>query len=66
MRPGCIADATDKPQIQELITLGELAKRAYEKNVQVMIEGPGHIPINQIETNIKMQNKFVIMRLFMF
>lgn len=57
MRPGCIADATDKPQIQELITLGELAKRAYEKNVQVMIEGPGHIPINQIETNIKMQKQ---------
>ncbi len=57
MRPGCIADATDKPQIQELITLGELAKRAYEKNVQVMIEGPGHIPLNQIETNIKLQKK---------
>ncbi len=57
LRPGCIADATDKPQIQELITLGELAKRAYEKNVQVMIEGPGHIPLNQIETNIKLQKK---------
>lgn len=55
MRPGCLADATDRAQIQELITLGELAKRAYEKNVQVMIEGPGHIPINEIETNIKLQ-----------
>ena len=58
MRPGCIADATDKPQIQELITLGELAKRAYEKNVQVMIEGPGHIPINQIATNIQLEKRF--------
>lgn len=55
MRPGCLADATDRAQIQELITLGELAKRAYEKNVQVMIEGPGHIPLNEIEINIKLQ-----------
>lgn len=55
MRPGCLADATDRAQIQELIILGELAKRAYDKNVQVMIEGPGHIPINEIETNIKLQ-----------
>lgn len=57
MRPGCLADATDRAQIQELITLGELAKRAYEKNVQVMIEGPGHVPLNEIETNIKLQKK---------
>jgi phosphomethylpyrimidine synthase len=57
MRPGCLADATDRAQIQELLTLGELAKRAYEKNVQVMIEGPGHVPLNEIETNMKLQKK---------
>jgi phosphomethylpyrimidine synthase len=57
MRPGCLADATDRAQIQELITLGELAKRAYEKNVQVMVEGPGHVPLNEIETNMKLQKK---------
>jgi phosphomethylpyrimidine synthase len=57
MRPGCLADATDRAQVQELITLGELAKRAYEKNVQVMIEGPGHVPLNEIETNMKLQKK---------
>ena len=54
-RPGCIADATDRAQIQELILLGELAKRAYEKGVQVMIEGPGHVPLNQIVTNIQLE-----------
>jgi len=57
MRPGCLNDATDRAQIQELITLGELAKRAYEKNVQVMIEGPGHMALNEIETNMKLQKK---------
>jgi phosphomethylpyrimidine synthase len=57
MRPGCLADATDRAQIQELITLGELAKRAYDKNVQVMIEGPGHVPINQIVTNMQIQKR---------
>lgn len=57
MRPGCLSDATDRAQVQELITLGELAKRAYDKNVQVMIEGPGHMPLNQIETNMKLQKK---------
>ena len=57
MRPGCLADATDRAQIQELITLGELARRAYEKNVQVMIEGPGHMALNEIETNMKLQKK---------
>ncbi|MCE5301346.1 MAG: phosphomethylpyrimidine synthase ThiC [Spirochaetia bacterium] len=57
MRPGCLADATDRAQIHELITLGELAKRAHEKNVQVMIEGPGHMPINQIVTNMQIQKK---------
>jgi len=54
-RPGAIADATDRPQIDELIILGELSKRAYERNVQVIIEGPGHVPLDQIETNIKLQ-----------
>ncbi len=57
MRPGCLADATDRAQIQELITLGELAKRAYDKNVQVIIEGPGHVPLNEIELNMKLQKK---------
>lgn len=55
LRPGCIADATDRGQIQELVTLGELARRALEQGVQVMIEGPGHVPINQIQTNIQLQ-----------
>ncbi len=57
LRPGCIADATDAPQLQELITLGELTLRAWEKGVQVMIEGPGHVPLNQIEANIKLQKQ---------
>jgi phosphomethylpyrimidine synthase len=57
MRPGCLADATDRAQIHELITLGELAKRAFDRNVQVMIEGPGHVPINQIVTNMQIQKK---------
>ena len=54
-RPGCIADATDTCQIEELITLGELTKRAWEKDVQVMVEGPGHMPLNQIEANMTIQ-----------
>jgi len=57
MRPGCLADATDRGQVQELITLGELAQRALERGVQVMIEGPGHVPINQIEANILLQKR---------
>ncbi len=57
LRPGCLADATDRGQIQELITLGELAKRALEAGVQVMIEGPGHVPIDQIKTNIQIQKQ---------
>ena len=57
MRPGCIADATDAAQITELITLGELASRAKEKNVQAMIEGPGHVPLNEIYENIRLQKK---------
>lgn len=55
LRPGCIADATDRGQIEELIILGELCAKAIENGVQVMIEGPGHVPINQIETNIILQ-----------
>jgi len=55
LRPGCLADATDRGQIQELIILGELAQRAWAKGVQVMIEGPGHVPIHQIETNVKLE-----------
>ena len=54
-RPGCIMDATDAPQIEELITLGELTKRAWEKDVQVMIEGPGHLPLNQIAANMEIE-----------
>ncbi len=55
LRPGCLADATDRPQLQELIYLGELTDRAWQAGVQVMIEGPGHVPLNQVETNIKLQ-----------
>jgi phosphomethylpyrimidine synthase len=54
-RPGCIADATDGPQIQELITLGECVKRARKVGVQTMVEGPGHVPLHQIEANVRMQ-----------
>ena len=55
MRPGCLADATDRTQIEELITLGELVDRSREAGVQVMVEGPGHVPLDQIETNIRLQ-----------
>ena len=57
MRPGCLADATDRAQIEELITLGELRDIAVDAGVQVMIEGPGHVPINQVETNIRIQKE---------
>ncbi len=55
MRPGSIADATDRAQIEELLTLGELVNRAQQAGVQVMVEGPGHLPLNQIETNVHLQ-----------
>ena len=55
IRPGCLADATDRGQIQELIIIGELVKRAREAGVQVMVEGPGHVPVNQIKTNIELE-----------
>jgi phosphomethylpyrimidine synthase len=57
LRPGCLADATDRGQIQELLILGELAERARARDVQVMIEGPGHVPIHQITTNIQLQKQ---------
>ncbi|MCJ7792161.1 MAG: phosphomethylpyrimidine synthase ThiC [Dehalococcoidia bacterium] len=55
LRPGCLADATDRAQIQELIILGELAEHARETGVQAMIEGPGHLPLNQIATNVQLE-----------
>lgn len=54
-RPGCLADATDVCQIEELVRLGELTKRAWEKDVQVIVEGPGHVPMDQIAANMKVQ-----------
>lgn len=54
-RPGCLKDASDASQIEELITLGELTKRAWARDVQVMIEGPGHMPLNQIAANMEIQ-----------
>jgi len=57
LRPGCLYDATDEAQISELRVLGELQKRAYEKNVQVMIEGPGHVPLNQIQKNMELEQE---------
>lgn len=55
LRPGCIADASDAPQIQELVILSKLVHRAREKGVQVMVEGPGHVPLNQIEANVRIE-----------
>ncbi len=55
MRPGSLADATDRAQVEELLTLGELVQRAQQAGVQVMVEGPGHLPLNQIETNVQLQ-----------
>jgi phosphomethylpyrimidine synthase len=57
LRPGCLADATDRAQIHELIILGELTQRAWDAGVQVIIEGPGHVPINQIETNVRLEKE---------
>lgn len=55
LRPGCLADATDRAQIQELIILGELVDRARIKGVQAMVEGPGHVPLDQIAANVQVQ-----------
>ena len=54
-RPGCLADATDGVQIEELIRLGELTERAWARDVQIMVEGPGHVPLDQIAANMKIQ-----------
>jgi len=55
LRPGSLADATDRAQVEELITLGELVQRAHEAGVQAMVEGPGHLPLDHIEANVKLQ-----------
>jgi len=57
LRPGSIADATDKAQLAELTVLGELTERAWRRDVQVMIEGPGHIPMHQIEVNVRLEKE---------
>ena len=57
IRPGCLADATDRNQVQELIILGELTERAWDAGVQVIIEGPGHMPMDQITANVMLQKK---------
>jgi len=57
LRPGCLADATDRAQIHDLMTLGHLTQLAWEEDVQVMIEGPGHVPLDQIQTNVLLQKK---------
>ncbi len=54
-RPGCLADASDVCQIEELVRLGELTKRAWDHNVQVIVEGPGHVPLNQVAANMEIQ-----------
>ena len=58
LRPGCLADASDDAQLGELKILGELTKRAWERDVQVMIEGPGHIPMNQIKRNVELEKEY--------
>ncbi len=58
LRPGCLYDASDEAQLGELKVLGELALKAWEKDVQVMIEGPGHVPLNQIERNMKLEREY--------
>ena len=57
LRPGCLADATDRPQVAETILLGELTERAWAAGVQVMIEGPGHVPLDQVEANILLEKR---------
>lgn len=55
LRPGCLSDASDIPQIQELVNLGGLVKRAQKVGVQTMVEGPGHVPLNQIKSNMELE-----------
>lgn len=57
LRPGCLADATDRSQVHELLLLGKLVDRAWAKGVQVMVEGPGHVPFNQIQANITLEKQ---------
>ena len=57
LRPGCLADATDRAQVQELVVLGELVKRARDAGVQVMVEGPGHVPLDQIAANVQIEKR---------
>jgi len=57
LRPGSLKDATDAPQIQELIFLGELTKQAWEKDIQIIIEGPGHVPLNEVAANMLLEKK---------
>jgi phosphomethylpyrimidine synthase len=58
LRPGCLADATDRAQLHELKVLGDLTRRAWARGVQVMVEGPGHLPLNAIKKNIRLQQKY--------
>jgi len=58
LRPGCLYDASDDAQLSELKVLGDLTKRAWARNVQVMVEGPGHVPLNQIERNMKLEQEY--------
>ena len=55
MRPGCIADATDRAQVEELLVIGELVERAQQAGVQAMVEGPGHLPLDQVEANVRLE-----------
>jgi len=57
LRPGSVLDATDRPQVEELLTLGELVKQAREAGVQVMVEGPGHVPLDQVEMNVRLEKR---------
>jgi len=57
LRPGSLADATDAAQVQELVVLGELTKRAWDAGVQVIVEGPGHVPLHQIQANVVLQKR---------
>jgi len=66
LRPGCTHDSTDIPQLSELSILGKLVERAREKGVQVMVEGPGHVPLHQIEKTFKFKRKSAKELLFMF
>jgi phosphomethylpyrimidine synthase len=57
LRPGCLADATDRPQVEETVLLGELVERAREAGVQAMVEGPGHVPLDQVAANVVLQKR---------